>query len=47
MLQMGGVLCPRADCGMGLLSEDLEQRVECPRESGGCGVGVIEEWWMW
>lgn len=35
---MGGVLCPQANCGMGLLPEDEERRVDCPRDSGGCGV---------
>ena len=41
MLQMGGVLCPNPDCGMGLLPEDPGRRVVCPRgQSGGCGVSV-------
>ena len=41
MLQMGGVLCPNSDCGMGLLPEDPGRRVVCPRgQSGGCGVSV-------
>ncbi len=40
MLQMGGVLCPNAGCGMGLLPDDTGRRVQCPREigMGGCGV---------
>jgi parkin len=38
VLQMGGVLCPARGCGMGLLPEDpTARRVQCPRESGGCG----------
>ena len=41
VLQMGGVLCPNPDCGMGLLPEDPGRRVVCPRgQSGGCGVSV-------
>ena len=39
VLQMGGVLCPARGCGMGLLPEDpTARRVQCPQESGGCGV---------
>ena len=39
VLQMGGVLCPSPDCGMGLLPDDPQaRRVQCPREIGGCGV---------
>ncbi len=42
VLQMGGVLCPSAGCGMGLLPDDTGRRVQCPREReremGGCGV---------
>jgi len=38
VLQMGGVLCPQPECGMGLLPEDRGRRVICPRgPSGGCG----------
>ena len=37
LLQVGGVLCPQANCGMGLLPEGDDRRVDCPRESGGCG----------
>lgn len=39
VLQMGGVLCPSPECGMGLLPDDPQaRRVQCPREIGGCGV---------
>ena len=38
ILQMGGVLCPRPGCGMGLLPDDMGRRVQCPRGIGGCGV---------
>lgn len=37
VLKMGGVLCPQANCGMGLLPEDGGRRIHCPRENGGCG----------
>eukprot|EP00731_Ephydatia_muelleri_P016968 Em0010g66a len=43
VLQMGGVLCPQANCGMGLLPEDEERRVDCPRDSGGCGFVFCRE----
>ena len=38
ILQVGGVLCPQADCGQGILPEDDSRRVQCPRMIGGCGV---------
>ena len=39
VLQVGGVLCPARNCGMGLLPEDPSaRRVQCPQEIGGCGV---------
>ncbi len=49
VLQMGGVLCPNAGCGMGLLPDDTGRRVQCPREReremGGCGVsGQVCGW---
>ncbi|XP_037079293.1 E3 ubiquitin-protein ligase parkin-like [Pollicipes pollicipes] len=34
LLQAGGVLCPRPDCGMGLLPDELCRRVQCQQ---GCG----------
>lgn len=43
VLQMGGVLCPQPHCGMGLLPEDQERKVDCPREIGGCGFVFCRE----
>ena len=38
ILEAGGVLCPRPNCGQGLFPEDDGRRVQCPRMIGGCGV---------
>ncbi|XP_030234065.1 E3 ubiquitin-protein ligase parkin [Gadus morhua] len=40
LLQMGGVLCPRAGCGAGLIPQaPSTQRVECEKINGlGCGL---------
>ncbi|XP_059928815.1 E3 ubiquitin-protein ligase parkin [Gadus macrocephalus] len=40
LLQMGGVLCPRAGCGAGLIPQaPPTQRVECEKINGlGCGL---------
>ena len=38
LLQMGGILCPQLNCGMGLLPETPDRRVQCPAQIGGCGV---------
>eukprot|EP00731_Ephydatia_muelleri_P014620 Em0008g340a len=43
VLQMGGLLCPQPNCGMGLLPERHGQRVECPSQNGGCGFVFCRE----
>uniref|UniRef100_A0A2K6FR62 E3 ubiquitin-protein ligase parkin n=1 Tax=Propithecus coquereli TaxID=379532 RepID=A0A2K6FR62_PROCO len=44
VLQMGGVLCPRAGCGAGLLPAPGQRKVACERGSGlGCGLVFCRE----
>ncbi|KAL2792879.1 E3 ubiquitin-protein ligase parkin isoform 2 [Daubentonia madagascariensis] len=44
VLQMGGVLCPHAGCGAGLLPEPGQRKVTCERGSGlGCGFVFCRE----
>lgn len=43
VLQMGGLLCPQLNCGMGLLPDRPVRRVECPTQIGGCGFVFCRE----
>jgi len=40
VLRAGGLLCPRPNCGMGIIPPAMENNEECRRIQciGGCGV---------
>jgi len=40
VLRAGGLLCPRPNCGMGIIPPSTEDDIECQKIQciGGCGV---------